>query len=93
MKTTTLPSVRVAGELRAAVESVLGEGETLSAFLLESVRLTLERREAQREFVARGLRARDEARTSGEYVGTEEMLARLDTTLAKARERLAGESR
>ncbi|GMV56055.1 MAG: hypothetical protein AMXMBFR6_18600 [Betaproteobacteria bacterium] len=93
MKTTTLPSVRVAGELRAAVESVLCEGETLSAFLLESVRLNVERREAQREFITRGLRARDEARASSEYVGTEEMLARLDATLAKARERLAGESR
>ena len=64
MKTTTLPSVRVAGELRAAVESVLCEGETLSAFLLESVRLNVERREPRREFITRGLRARDEARAS-----------------------------
>lgn len=85
MKTTTLPSVRVAGELRAAVESVLGEGETLSAFLLESVRLNIGRREARREFIARGLRARDEARASGEYVDGDEMLARLDATLAEKR--------
>jgi predicted transcriptional regulator len=80
-----LPSIRVSGELRAAVESVLGEGETLSAFLLESVRLNIGRREAQREFIARGLRARDEAGVSGEYVGTGEMLARLDATLAEKR--------
>lgn len=93
MKTTTLPSVRVAGELRAAVESVLDEGETLSAFLLESVRLNIGRRQAQREFIARGLRARDEARERGEYVGTEEMLARLDATLTRTREQQAGGSR
>ena len=90
MKTTTLPSVRVAGELRAAVESVLCEGETLSAFLLESVRLNIGRREAQREFIARGLRARDEARAGGEYVGAEEMLARLDATLVKVRRQADG---
>lgn len=57
----------------------------LYAFLLESVRLNIGRREAQREFIARGLRARDEARASGEYVGTGEMLARLDATLAEKR--------
>lgn len=85
MKTTTLPSVRVAGELRAAVESVLGEGETLSAFLLESVQLNIGRREARREFIARGLHARDEAPASDEYVDAEEMLARLDATLAEKR--------
>lgn len=57
----------------------------LYAFLLESVRLNIGRREAQREFIARELRARDEARVSGEYVGTEEMLARLDASLAGKR--------
>lgn len=93
MKTTTLPSVRAAGELRAAVESMLDEGETLSAFLRESVRLNIGRRQAQCEFIARGLRARDEARASGEYVGTEEMLARLDATLARTRGQQAGGSR
>ena len=89
MKNTTLPPLRVDSELRAAAEAVLREGETLSGFVLEAVRLNIERREAQREFIARGLLAREEARALGEYVGADEMLARLDASLASARERLA----
>ena len=90
MKTATLPPLRVDSELRAAAESVLREGETLSGFVLEAVRLNIERRESQREFIARGLAARDEARASGEYVSAEDMLARLDASLAKARTKRAG---
>lgn len=90
MKTATLPPLRVDSELRAAAESVLREGESLSGFVLEAVRLNIERRESQREFIARGLAARDEARANGEYVDADEMLARLDTTLAKARTGRAG---
>lgn len=85
MKNATLPPLRVDSELRAAAESVLQEGETLSGFVLEAVRLNIERREAQREFIARGLAAREEAGQSGHYVSSEEMLKRLDKSLAKAR--------
>lgn len=85
MKTATLPPLRVDSATRAAAESVLREGETLSGFVLEAVRLNIERREAQREFIARGLLARDEARASAEYVSADEMLARLDASLAAAR--------
>ena len=49
MKNATLPPLRVDSELRAATESVLQEGETLSGFVLEAVLLNIERREAQRE--------------------------------------------
>lgn len=93
MKTATLPPLRVASELRAAAESVLREGETLSGFVLEAVRLNIERREAQREFIARGLLAREQARENAEYVSAAEMLARLDATLTRARGRRPGESR
>jgi hypothetical protein len=89
MKTATLPPLRVDSELRAAAESVLQEGETLSGFVLEAVRLNIERREVQREFIARGLKARDEARQSGQYVSSTEMLKRLDKSLAKARAKKA----
>jgi len=83
MKDTTLPSLRVDSKLRAAAESVLRENETLSHFLLESVRLNIERREVQREFISRGLAARDATRKSGEYVDSDEMLRRLDVTLSE----------
>jgi hypothetical protein len=87
MKNATLPPLRVDSATRAAAESVLRQGETLSGFVLEAVRLNIERRETQREFIARGLLARDEARASGKYVSAENMLARLDASLVKARKR------
>lgn len=93
MKNATLPPLRVDSELRAAAEAVLRESETLSGFVLEAVRLNIARREAQREFIARGLLAREEARAAGEYVGADEMLARLDASLASAREHLATRAR
>lgn len=83
MKDTTFPSLRVDSATRTAAESVLRQGETLSGFVLEAVRLNIERRETQREFIARGLLARDEARASGKYVSATEMLARLDASLVK----------
>lgn len=85
MKNATLPPLRVDSALRAAAESVLQKGETLSGFVLEAVRLNIERREAQREFIARGLVAREETRQSGHYVSSNKMLKRLDASLAKAR--------
>lgn len=93
MKNATLPPLRVDSELRAAAESVLQEGETLSGFVLEAVRLNIERREAQREFIARGLAAREEARQSRHYVSSEEMLKQLDKSLEKARAKHGARSR
>lgn len=85
MKDATLPPLRVDPVTRQAAESLLREGETLSGFVLESVLLNIERREAQQAFIARGLLARAEAAASGEYVSVEAMLARLDESLAAAR--------
>lgn len=92
MKNATLPPLRVDSELRAAAESVLQEGETLSGFVLEAVRLNIERREAQRGFIARGLAAREETKRTGQYVSSTEMLKRLDKSLAKARAKHAARS-
>lgn len=38
MKTASMPSLRVAPQLREAAEAVLHEGETLSAFMEQSLR-------------------------------------------------------
>lgn len=93
MKSATLPPLRVDSALRKAAEVLLREGESLSGFVLESVQRNIERRCAQREFIARGLLARDEARASGEYVSAEAMLARLDAILAAARDEPAANAR
>ena len=44
MKTATFPSLRVEPELREAAESMLKDGETLSAFVEASVREQVRKR-------------------------------------------------
>ena len=85
MKSATIPSLRVDPELRTAAEDVLEEGETLSSFVEQSIREGVQRRQAQREFIARGLRSRNAARRSQEYVPAPKVLARLEGMLERAR--------
>jgi predicted transcriptional regulator len=85
MKTATFPSLRVDPDLRDAAEGVLEEGESLSSFLEQSIRESIERRQAQREFIARGLRSRDEARRTGKYVRSEVVIGRLERMLVRAK--------
>ena len=68
---------------------MLAEGETLSEFVESSVRASVERRRVQAEFVARGLRSRDEARRTGNYVDAEVVLEGLQRRLDAAHVRLA----
>lgn len=89
MKTSTIPSVRVEPDFRAEVEAVLAEGETLSEFVEASVRAGVERRRVQAEFIARGLRSRDEARRTGDYVDADAVLDGLQRKLDAARAQLA----
>lgn len=67
MKTATFPSLRVDPALRDAAESVLREGETLSSLIETAMRETIHRRQAQAEFVARGLQSGEDARRTGIY--------------------------
>jgi hypothetical protein len=76
-KTATIPSLRVEPELRAAAESVLKEGETLSAFVEDSLKKQVHIRKSQAEFVARGLASLAEADRTGVYYSSEEVLAEL----------------
>lgn len=88
-KISTVPLLRINDEVRAAAEASLMEGETLSAFMLEAIQFNIQRRSLRQEFVARGLAARDEARRPGKYVSADEMLERLDRTLAGSRKATA----
>jgi predicted transcriptional regulator len=85
MKTATIPSLRVDPALREAAEAVLNEGESLSSFVEQSIRESIDRRQAQREFVARGLASRAEARRNGRYVSSDVVLGRLEKMLARAK--------
>ena len=89
MKTTTIPSIRVEPDFRAEVEAVLVEGETLTQFVEASVRASVERRRMQAEFIARGLRSRDEARRTGDYVDADVVIDNLQRKLDAARSRMA----
>jgi len=82
MKSATMPSLRVAPELRQAAESVLHDGESLSSFMEQTLRDEVNRRRMQAEFIARGLAARDDAKRTGVHYSQEESLARLDAILA-----------
>ncbi len=90
MKTASIPSLRVAPELRRAAESVLGEGESLSSFVEQSIRASIDRRRLQREFIARGLASRDEARRTGEYFTADEVHKELDGMLKAAKAKAKG---
>lgn len=90
MKTATIPSIRVEPELREQVECVLVEGETLSQFVENSVRESVQRRRTQSEFVARGLASLTRAKTTGVYVDMGAALGKLDAMLAKAKAKAAG---
>ena len=85
MKTASFPSLRVEPELRQAAEQVLKEGESLSSFVEQAIAEGIERRLAQREFIARGLRARDDARSGDGYVESAAVLGRLEGMLERAK--------
>ena len=84
MKTASIPSLRVAPELRRAAESVLKEGESLSSFVEQSIKSFIDRRRLQSEFIARGLASRDEARSTGGYFSAEDIQRELDGRLSAA---------
>lgn len=84
MKTASIPSLRVAPELRQAAEDILEANETLSGFVEQSIRANIERRCLRKAFIARGLASRDEARLSGEYFSAADVRDELDALLLAA---------
>jgi hypothetical protein len=90
MKTSSFPSLRVEPELRDAAESVLREGETLTSLIETSVRETIQRRRQQEEFIARGLRAREETQRTGITYAAEVVHSELQRRLDARRKSLLG---
>jgi hypothetical protein len=74
MKSATIPPLRVTPDLRNEAESVLRKGESLSSFVEDSLRRQIEYRKLQSEFIARGLGARESAKSSGEYASKDEVM-------------------
>lgn len=90
VKTSTFPSLRVEAELRLAAESVLREGETLSALIETAVREAIQRRQVQADFLARGLRASQEARRTGVYHSATAVHGELQARLDARRKQVLG---
>ena len=85
VKSRTIPPLRVSEQLRADVESVLAPGETLSAFVMDAVSRTIDFRQSQQDFLARGMASAKRARAEGGYVPADKAIARLRRRLASAR--------
>ena len=79
MKTALLPATRIPPELREKVESVLKEGETVSAFIVAAVERSAEIREAQRALLERGLAAEQR----GVWVDEDEAFVSIGRALKK----------
>ena len=65
MKTAVIPQVRVEPELRAQLDAVLTENETLSDFVETAVRRAVEYRRVQTAFHARGQAAFEHYQRTG----------------------------
>lgn len=85
-----LPQVRVEPQLRADLEAVLREGETLSDFLEATVRQAVDHRRMQAEFDARADGAWSRFQQTGAAVRASEVLAEMRERLEARRRELQG---
>ncbi|MGO8079576.1 YlcI/YnfO family protein [Rhizobium leguminosarum] len=93
MKTASLPSLRVDPELRAAAESVLKEGESLSSLIEDSLRRQIDYRKTQAEFIARGLAGLADAERTGVFYTTDDIQESMRKKLEKAKARKAAQQK
>jgi predicted transcriptional regulator len=93
MKTAIIPQVRCTPQLRADLEAVLHEGETLSDFVEATVLQAVEHRRVEAEFHARADAAWARFQATGKGVPAEEVLAKMRARLEARRRELAGKHR
>ncbi len=89
MKTATIPAIRVQPALRDEIESSLHEGETVSEFVEQSVRMAVQRRRDQGEFIARGIASLEAGRQANDYVDSDIVIRTLQRKLDAAKAKLA----
>ncbi len=87
MKTATLPALRVDPKLRDAAERALRPDESLSRLMESALESYIAQREAEDDFLARGLHSAQEARKTDEYVSADHVLAKLEKKLAAAKKK------
>jgi hypothetical protein len=85
MKTDLFVSVTIDPKVLESAKGVLLEGENLADFLEQSIRVNVARRQHCREFIARGLASRDEAKRNANYVSADRVIANLTARLDAAK--------
>jgi hypothetical protein len=88
MKSAVIPQIRVEPELRAELESVLRQGETLTDFAEATVRKAIAFRRVQTAFHARAQAASEAYHQRGVSVPVETVLERLQSKLDTRRKKL-----
>lgn len=89
MRSATFPPIRVEPEVRAEVEAVLREGESLTQFIEEAVVSAAAWRRVQAEFVSRGEAAIERWKREGGGRSVDEVMAGLQARLDDAKRRVA----
>ena len=82
MKVAQLPPVRVEPAVRAEIESVLRDGESLSTFVETAAIEAARRRKLQEAFLDRGRASLAEARRTGEFYELDTVFERLQSRLS-----------
>lgn len=93
MKTAILPQVRVEPQLRADLEAVLREGESLSDFLIATVRQAVDHRRMQDEFDARADAAWARFQQIGDGIPAQEVMDEMRARLQARRQELKDKHR
>ena len=88
MKSAVIPQIRVEPELRAELEAVLRQGETLTDFVEATVRNAIAYRRLQATFHARAQAASAEYHRTGVSVPVNAVLERLQSKLDAKRKKL-----
>jgi len=89
MRSATFPPIRVEPEVRAEVEAVLREGESLTQFIEEAVVAAAAWRRLQSEFVTRGEAAIERWKKEGGGHSVDDVMADLQAHLDDAKRRTA----
>ena len=93
MRSATFPPIRVEPKVRAEVEAVLREGESLTQFIEEAVVAAAAWRRVQGEFVARGEAAIRQWKQEGGGQTADAVMADLQQRLDEAKAQAAGRAR
>jgi hypothetical protein len=89
MRSATFPPIRVEPEVRAEVEAVLREGESLTQFIEEAVVAAAAWRRVQSEFITRGEAAIKRWKQEGGGHAVDEVMADLQARLDDAKRQAA----